>query len=71
MKLGDKSIEPRENIIRLYPQKNLFSHILGQIDNENMGISGLEKSLDEDLKKLTNPIKLTVDTNIQYLTEMN
>ena len=67
MKLGDKSIEPRENIIRLYPQKNLFSHILGQIDNENMGISGLEKSLDEDLKKLTNPIKLTVDTNIQYL----
>ena len=51
MKLGDKSIEPRENIIRLYPQKNLFSHIIGQIDNDNYGISGLEKSFDEDLKK--------------------
>jgi cell division protein FtsI (penicillin-binding protein 3) len=67
MKLGDKSIEPRENIIRIYPQKNLFSHILGQIDNENNGISGLEKSLDEDLKKNFKPVKLTVDTNIQYL----
>ncbi len=67
MKLGDKSIEPRENIIRLYPQKNLFSHILGQIDNDNTGISGLEKSLDEDLKKTTDPVRLTLDTNIQYL----
>ena len=44
MQLGDKSIEPRESIIRLYPQKNLFSHIIGQIDNDNNGISGLEKT---------------------------
>ena len=67
MKLGDKAIEPRENIIRLYPQKNLFSHIIGQIDNDNNGISGLEKSLDEKLKKNVEPVKLTVDSNIQYL----
>ena len=67
MKLGDKAIEPRENIIRLYPQKNLFSHIIGQIDDDNNGISGLEKSLDEKLKKNIEPVKLTVDTNIQYL----
>ena len=67
MKLGDKAIEPRENIIRLYPQKNLFSHIVGQIDDDNNGISGLEKSLDEKLKKNIEPVKLTVDTNIQYL----
>ena len=51
MKLGDKSIEPRDNLVRIYPQKNLFSHIIGQIDNDNNGISGLEKSLDEKLKK--------------------
>jgi len=67
MQLGDKSIEPRDNLIRIYPQKNLFSHIIGQIDNENNGISGLEKSLDEKLKKIQKPIKLTVDKDIQYL----
>ena len=67
MRLGDKSIEPRANIIRLYPQKNLFSHIIGQIDSDNNGISGLEKSLDNDLKKFSNPIRLSVDSNIQYL----
>ena len=67
MKLGDKSIEPRDNLIRIYPQKNLFSHIIGQIDNENNGISGLEKSLDGVLKKIQDPVKLTVDKDIQYL----
>ena len=67
MKLGDKSIKPRESITRLYPQKNLFSHILGQIDDDNIGISGLEKSYNDDLKNRLEPLKLTVDTDIQYL----
>ncbi len=67
MKLGDKSIEARDNLIRIYPQKNLFSHIIGQIDNDNNGISGLEKSLDENLKKNHEPIYLTVDKDIQFL----
>ena len=67
MNLGDKSIIPNESLTRLYPQKNLFSHIIGQIDDDNRGISGLEKSLDLELKKSTKPITLTVDTDIQYL----
>ena len=67
MKLGDKSIQPEEKLIRIYPEKNLFSHIIGQIDNDNNGISGLEKSLDKDLKNIKEPIKLTVDKDIQFL----
>tara|TARA_B100000963_G_scaffold360740_1_gene392811 strand:- start:4333 stop:6021 length:1689 start_codon:yes stop_codon:yes gene_type:complete len=67
MQLGDKSIEPRDNLIRIYPQKNLFSHIIGQIDNDNNGISGLEKTLDDKLKTSQKPISLTVDSDIQYL----
>jgi len=67
MQLGDKSIEPRDNLLRIYPQKNLFSHIIGQIDNDNNGISGLEKSLDEKLKIAKDPVRLTVDKDIQYL----
>ncbi len=67
MRLGDKSIEPRDNLIRIYPQKNLFSHIIGQIDNDNNGVSGLEKSLDNALKKHRKPIELTVDKDIQFL----
>ena len=51
MKLGDNSIKPEEKVLRIYPQKNLFSHIIGQIDDNNNGISGLEKSFDEGSQK--------------------
>jgi cell division protein FtsI (penicillin-binding protein 3) len=67
MMLGDKSIKPEEKLTRVYPQKNLFSHIIGQIDNDNNGISGLEKSLDEKLKRSKDKIQLTVDKDIQFL----
>ena len=67
MRLGDQSIQPEERLTRIYPEKNLFSHIIGQIDNDNNGISGLEKALDNDLKNSSNSIKLTVDKDIQFL----
>ena len=54
MKLGDKSIVAEEKVVRMYPQKNLFSHIIGQIDDDNLGISGLEKSFNKILKESKN-----------------
>ena len=65
--LGDKSIEFEDQITRIYPQQNLFSHIIGQIDDDNNGISGIEKFFDYELKKRNKPLKLTVDTDIQFL----
>ena len=65
--LGDKSIKEEANLSRIYPQKSLFSHILGQIDDDNNGISGVEKFFDYELKKSKKPLILSLDTNIQYL----
>ena len=45
----------------------MFSHIIGQIDDDNNGISGIEKFYDYELRKNNKPIQLTVDTDIQYL----
>ena len=67
MKLGDKSLIPEEKVLRMYPQKNLFSHVIGQIDDDNNGISGLEKALNETLRNSKDSIKLTVDKDIQFL----
>ena len=67
MLLGDKAIKPEEKLTRIYPQKNLFSHVIGQIDDANNGISGIEKSFDNQLKKINMPLKLTVDADIQFL----
>ena len=65
--LGEKSFIEEENIARVYPNGNLFSHILGQIDTDNNGVSGIEKSFDYELTTSNTPLKLTLDTEIQYL----
>ena len=68
--IGSKAFvfEPKPS--RIYPQKNLFSHILGQTDDTNGGISGVEKFFDKDLnnkEKIKVPLSLTLDSNLQYL----
>ena len=35
---------------RIYTHANLYSHILGQVDYDNYGISGVEKYFDKNLK---------------------
>jgi len=65
--LGDKSIQFEKQITRIYPQQNLFSHVLGQIDDNNNGVSGIEKFFDYELKKSNDPLQLTVDSDIQFL----
>ena len=67
MKLGDKSIKPEKKILRIYPQKNLFSHLVGQIDTDNTGISGIEKSKNTLLRETKIPLQLTLDSDIQFL----
>ena len=41
--------------------------MIGQIDNDNNGISGIEKTFDYELTTSKNPLKLTLDKDIQYL----
>ena len=70
--LGEKAIifEPFQS--RIYTHGNLYSHILGQVDYDNYGVSGVEKYFDKELKdnRLLNiPLKLTVDTNIQHIID--
>ena len=65
--LGEKSIRLEPKITRIYPDKNLFSHILGQIDDNNIGISGIEKSFDKELKDGRKQLVLTLDKEIQFI----
>ena len=51
----------------MYPNGELFSHVIGQIDDDNNGISGLEKSFDYELRSSKEALKLTVDKELQYL----
>ncbi len=70
-KLGEKAIifEPFQT--RVYPHSDLYSHIVGQTDYDNYGISGVENYYDNFLRDQKNnkPLKLSLDTNIQYLVK--
>ena len=65
--LGEKSIRLEQKITRIYPDKNLFSHVIGQIDDDNNGISGIEKSFDEKLKDGRDKLALSLDKNLQFI----
>ncbi len=68
--LGEKAIKFEPFEARMYTHGNLFSHIIGQVDYDNYGISGVEKYFDKKLKNkdfLNEPFKLTLDSNIQHI----
>jgi len=68
--IGNKAFVYEKKPSRIYPQKNLFSHVLGQTDDVNIGISGVEKYFDKELrnkKKINTPLTLTLDSNLQHL----
>ena len=68
--LGEPSIELVSNEARIYPQKNLFSHIIGNVDTDNQGVSGIEKFLNNDLidhSKIEKPVVLSLDQNLQFI----
>jgi len=68
--LGNKILDLEEKQYRVYPQKNLFSHVLGQTDDSNLGISGVEKFFDTNLKNknlINSSLILSLDSNLQYL----
>ena len=67
---GDKGIIFEHTQRRIYTHGNLLSHIIGQVDTDNYGISGVEKTFDKELKNektIKEPLKLTIDSNIQYI----
>jgi len=68
--LSNKVLELERIQTRIYPQKNLFSHVVGQVNDNNEGISGIENFFDKSLsnKNLINSsLILSLDTNLQYI----
>jgi cell division protein FtsI (penicillin-binding protein 3) len=69
--LGEKGIKFESFQARMHTHRDLFNHdVVGQVDYDNYGISGIEKYFDRELKDqklLKKPLKLTFDTNIQYI----
>ena len=63
--LGIPGLEFENCEKRIYPHKNLFAHVLGSTNIDNVGTAGLEKYMDERLTTSTKPLHLTLDLGVQ------
>jgi cell division protein FtsI (penicillin-binding protein 3) len=66
LKLGEPGLWFEEKEYRIYPYSNLFSHILGNVDSENIGIEGIEKYYNLTIKNLENEnFQLAISKKLQ------
>jgi len=63
--LGVPGLDFEDREKRIYPHKNLFAHVIGRTNIDNVGISGLEKQLNDKLTESSIPLALTIDAGIQ------
>ena len=64
IELGEINLQTSVEKKRIYPFRNIGSHIIGYVDVDNNGLAGIEKSYDENLKK-GEDIYLTLNINLQ------
>ena len=62
--IGETGIAITPTYLRKYPHDELVSHILGDVDIDNIGIAGIEKSFNQRLSK--NEFISSIDIEIQY-----
>ena len=66
LKIGEPGINLEKSYIRKYPGKSLAAHIIGKVDVDGKGISGVEKKLNNELS-LSKDIYLSIDSGIQNI----
>lgn len=66
LKIGEPGIEIEENYLRKYPGKTLASHIIGKVDVDGNGVSGIELKLNKHLSN-SHDIHLSIDSGIQSI----
>lgn len=68
--LGEHGLFFKDDQKRIYPHKNLLSHIIGFVDVDSKGSTGVEKSFEHYLSNPSNknaPLALSIDIRIQEI----
>lgn len=66
--IGEIGIQVEDSILRKYIHKSLFSHVIGEVDLDNIGVSGMEYSFNDiDLNSQKDTIFSSLDLRIQHI----
>lgn len=68
--MGEPGLQFEEQQQRVYPHGNLLAHALGYVNIDNVGLSGLEKTLDDRLTYTEGsgePLQLSIDLRVQHV----
>ncbi|HXQ52305.1 MAG TPA: penicillin-binding protein 2 [Stellaceae bacterium] len=52
---------------RVYPEGNLAAHVVGYADTDGRGLAGVERGLDDTLRKGGAPVQLSIDARVQFI----
>lgn len=66
--LGEPAMEYLREPERLYPQTNLAAHVLGWVNLDGAGVTGMEAVLEDrlmDPAQRTEPVALSIDSRVQ------
>ena len=66
LKLGIPSTSIEKSFVRKYPSINLASHVIGNVDTEDKGISGIELNFDHTLSRGKH-VSLSINSGIQNI----
>ena len=64
--LGEINIKSHSEFKRIYPYRNVPSHIVGHVDIDQIGQNGIERYYEEDLSNSKN-IYISLDINLQQI----
>jgi cell division protein FtsI (penicillin-binding protein 3) len=65
--LGEHGLQFIQEDRRVYPKGNLFAHVVGFVNADGKGMAGVEVGLEKRLKKSPAPVRLSVDSRIQFI----
>ena len=68
--LGEINIKSHTESKRIYPYKNILSHIVGYVDVDQIGQSGIERHFQDKLSK-SQDISISIDVNLQQMKREN
>ncbi len=68
--LGEINLKSHNEFKRVYPFKNVSSHIVGHVDIDQKGQNGIERYFNNDLS-ISKDIYLSLDINLQQLVRNN